>query len=142
MVLACVIEGAKKSKRGRQAQAGVLGAASFFPLVYDGPSDVLQLFDSGEFCDYRPVRLNGKSRLMRARPRFDHWSVTADLLVESNTIDFSAVVEALEIAGQVIGLGDFRPRYGRFTVGDVRYPAGYRLKPGKAQSSPAEEARA
>jgi hypothetical protein len=93
----------------------VLGAQPYFPLEYSGPLDPLELFATGEFCDYRPVVI-GQARTMRARPRFDHWGVIVELLVETSTINTREVIDALEIAGQVIGLGDFRPRYGRFSV--------------------------
>lgn len=115
MVLGCLVEGAKKSKLGKQATAGVLGGAPFFTLEHKGPSDVLALYDTGKFCDYRSAVV-ARRRIMRARPRFDQWSVTVTLMVETTTINVDQVIFAMKTAGATSGIGDHRPRFGRFDV--------------------------
>jgi len=113
-VLALAISGARKLKLGKLIQAGVIVARESFPLIYDGPKDIDKLF-SEKFCDYRPVKV-GQSTTMRARPRFDSWAVEVEVLVDNDIIDSSNVVQSFEIAGRMCGLGDYRPRYGRFEV--------------------------
>ena len=48
-------------------------------------------------------------------------ALAADLtrLVLTGELDKDAVVRAVEVAGQISGACDFRPRYGRFAVDSV-----------------------
>ena len=115
MLLGCVIGGARAAKKGKQAQAGILGAQPFFPLKFKGPADPVDLFKTGKFCDYRLVVVN-RMRIMRARPRFNQWSVDVELHYEDSMLNEREVLAALTTAGTSVGLGDFRPRFGRFTV--------------------------
>lgn len=114
-LLTCVVEGARKSKRGKEAEAGVYETQPFYPLIYDGPKDLEQLFHEKGFCDYRAVRVQ-RSRVMRARPRFDSWRLNAQLFFDPELISQKKILEAIETSGLRVGLGDFRPRYGRFRV--------------------------
>ncbi len=115
MVLGVGINGAKKFKLGTAIKASVLGTQPYYPLVYDGPRDVMALYESGKFMDYRSVVVQ-RSRTMRARPRFNKWHVDVELLVDEESIDVKDVVRAFEVGGRMHGLGDFRPRFGRFEV--------------------------
>jgi hypothetical protein len=114
-ILAAVKEGARKNKLGKQAQSGVFPVCSSFPLEYDGPTTLESMWESGRFLDYRGVR-NQAAKVMRARPRFDRWSVAVRLDVNEPVISCDDVVSALKIAGATIGVGDYRPRFGRFSV--------------------------
>ena len=118
MVLGAVIGGARKSKRGKQAEAAILCPEEdrFFPLLFDGQKqDRDSLYASGKHCDYRSVVI-GKARTMRARPFFDAWSLIVKFKVDCTVINLDEVVSAMEAAGHVVGMGDYRPRYGRFSV--------------------------
>lgn len=114
-ILAVVIEGARKSKLGKQAQAAVFEKKAFYPINYEGPKGINELYEDGRFCDYRPVR-NQQNRVMRARPIFRQWSVDIELIVEDSLLNPKDLKKALEDAGEQVGLGDFRPRHGRFLV--------------------------
>lgn len=114
-ILGAGIDGARYIKREREMRAAVLGTLPFFPLEYDGPKDVQQLYATGRHSDRRGVRTS-RGRIMRTRPRFDEWSVGAPLLVDETVLDPREVVTAFEYAGRLCGLGDFRPRFGRFSV--------------------------
>lgn len=115
MILGCVIAGARAAKKGKQAQAGLMGAAPFFVLKHKGPVDPLEMFNTGKFCDYRLVVVN-RMRIMRARPKFSQWSVDVELLYEDGLLNERDVLAAVTTAGASVGLGDFRPRFGRFRV--------------------------
>jgi hypothetical protein len=115
VLLACFYGGAKKSARGPKFLAGVIETQSFYPLVYDGPRDAMKLYKQNGFCDYRAVGIN-KKRVMRARPRFDKWSLPFSLLFNSSVIDGAVLVAAIESAGELVGLCERRPRFGRFSV--------------------------
>lgn len=119
MLLGAGWEGAKKSKKGVAFKAGVLGADAFFPLEYKGPKDPLELYETDEFVDYRGVVVQN-NRVFRARPRFNPWSLTVSLLVDTTIINVADVVTSYESAGHMIGIGDFRPRFGRFEVAKLK----------------------
>lgn len=115
-LLAVALAGAKKSKQGPLAKAGIFPTAqSFFPLDYPGPKTVEEMWEDGRFCDYRGVTI-GQSKVMRARPVFPGWSLKFNLDYDPDTIDGSSVQTAFERAGTLCGMGDYRPRFGRFVV--------------------------
>lgn len=115
LVLGCGTAGARSLKKGPAFKAAVLGAEAFYPLEYDGPEDLEELFKTGKFVDYRGVVVN-RNRTMRARPRFDKWSLTVSLILDESAINPKDVLSAYDFAGRMVGIGDFRPRFGRFTV--------------------------
>lgn len=114
-VLSAGIEGARFIRREREMRAAVMGESPFWPLEHEGPKDIEQLFSARKFRDVRAVH-TPRGRIMRTRPRFDDWAVSPTLLVDENVLDPRDVVAAFESAGSLVGLGDFRPRYGRFHV--------------------------
>jgi hypothetical protein len=118
-VMACLKEGARKRKRGKDFAAGVLPTAAFFPLIYDGPKEPEALWNAGKFLDYRGVVIGGK-RLMRARPIFRAWSLDVAFEYDPEIVNEEQIREALEIAGERCGLCERRPSkggsFGRFVV--------------------------
>lgn len=114
-VLATVIAGARKDKLGKQASAGVFEVQPFYPLKYDGPKDLNKLYADGRFADYRSVVVQ-RNRCMRCRPVFPQWDLPIQLSVNDEVINIADVKRALEVAGEVIGLCEYRPRFGRFVV--------------------------
>lgn len=60
-----------------------------------------------------------QGRILRLRPALDTWSGTLDLVVlDESQFPSSIVIELLKFAGQFIGVGDYRPEYGRFNVSE------------------------
>lgn len=114
-ILAAVKGGARKVKLGKQAEGGVLPTVAWFPLEYKGPKDLEGMWASGEFLDYRGVR-NQNAKVMRARPRFNEWKLRIELDINEDVINPGDVFAALELVGATIGIGDYRPRFGRFNV--------------------------
>ena len=57
-----------------------------------------------------------RSRVMRARPRFDEWELDFQILNIDERITPNIIKSVLEDVGKFIGIGDYRPRYGRFKV--------------------------
>lgn len=115
LVLALVLGGAKKSKQGGEAKAGIYEAAPFFALDYEGPKDLKKLYADPRFVDCRGARV-GQARVMRTRPVFRKWALDVGLIVDTEVMDPESVITALVKAGTLVGLGDWRPRFGRFTV--------------------------
>lgn len=63
------------------------------------------------------VRGANKAAVVRWRPKFNEWKLkfTIDILDDDN-ISVSVLKEILEKAGATKGIGDYRPRFGRFMV--------------------------
>lgn len=59
-------------------------------------------------------------RVIAHRPRFDTWKTSFSLVVDTTVFSDTVVRELIDLAGQRIGLGDFRPArkgpFGRFKV--------------------------
>jgi hypothetical protein len=64
--------------------------------------------------DRRPVVIKG-SRILRERPKFMDWSLSFNIEVLEDQLPDEVLKDVLEQAGKV-GIGDYRPRFGRFMV--------------------------
>ena len=87
-------------------------------LAYDGPKDPRALCDDPRFRLRCGVRV-GTSRVMRTRPRFPAWA--ADLAVDylPSLLNEHDVRRFVVVAGEQVGVGDWRPRFGRFLVDEA-----------------------
>lgn len=115
---AMIAEAGKLTKSGRDVKRGVVVVEDRIPLVYEGPRDVPGLYGNGtsQFVDARGVR-NQAQRVIRCRPIFLTWSLTFTASFNTAVIKNStALAGFVRDAGQLIGLGDFRPKFGRFEV--------------------------
>jgi hypothetical protein len=70
-----------------------------------------------DYEDSRRVQIQ-RSGITRIRPAFkEGWSVEISLMVLTpEYIDPALLHETVSVAGRLIGVGDFRPTYGRFQV--------------------------
>lgn len=107
-------DGAKKSTKGKQWQAGVM-VPEDAPLVYKGPKDIEALFADPNFRDVRSVKI-GQSRTMRTRPIFRDWSALVSYLFDPTILSRDAIIKALQNAASYCGMCDFRPRFGSCEV--------------------------
>lgn len=111
---AAIYAGAKVSKEGKIAKSGVF-VPEAAAIEYDGPRDVAGLWEDERFRIVTGVRV-GTSRVMRTRPKFPEWAITMTIDVETSVASVEQVKRWLHAAGTQVGLGDWRPRYGRFTA--------------------------
>ncbi len=111
---ACIIAGAKKFKRGPDAKAGIF-ADGHADLVYDGPRSPEGLFEDKSFVLRVPVKV-GQSKVVRTRPIFRSWSCVSNITYDEDVIDENEIIQFAEKAGHVCGIGDWRPKHGRFSV--------------------------
>jgi hypothetical protein len=109
----CLYDAAKKHKKGPRVKEGLFIATNVNPLAYSGPRDLDRLWADENFRHYASVKV-GTSRLPRCRPVFRQWKVAADGVLDTNVLDLEELRQIAETAGQLIGLGDWRPRFGRF----------------------------
>lgn len=93
--------------------------ANGFPLKYKGPRDIEGLWGNRAFVFSKGAKV-GQSRVMRTRARFPTgWSVTFGVEVLVDGVSKSQLEQAITDAGLYEGLGDWRPRYGRFILKSV-----------------------
>jgi hypothetical protein len=109
----CLIEGARISRMGRQVERGLFVLSNEAKLEYDGPSDLDKLWADERFRDRRSVGV-GARRVMRTRPLFPEWTTTVEAELDTAVLGLEDLKRIANEAGRQVGLGDFRPRYGRF----------------------------
>jgi hypothetical protein len=57
-----------------------------------------------------------KGRTLRIRPRFESWELDFTLQLFNEDMPVEVIKSALDDAGREGGIGDYRPRFGRFIV--------------------------
>jgi hypothetical protein len=118
---ATIINGAKKSKRGPQVRCGLF-FATHAPLEFPGKPENIneetldEMFHSGEFTHSAIVKV-GMAKVVRTRPIFREWSLTATAQFDPDVLNFRDIEEILVDSGRLVGIGDNRPKHGRFTAG-------------------------
>lgn len=121
VVDAAIIEGAKITREGPTAKAAVISQDAL--LDYGEDLSPKQLWERRkEFGDGRPVRV-GQSRVWRMRPKFDNWSAMLEVDIDTTLVDPSTVLTWIRAAGKQRGIGDYRPRHGRFYVVQYEFAA-------------------
>lgn len=114
-LFAAIRDGAKLSKRGRDISRAVIFEQDSVPILYDGPKTIDALFASGKF-QYRCAVGNQKARVIRTRPMFNAWELKFKILYDETVFNHDTLVSIIEATGKYVGLGDFRPRFGRFEI--------------------------
>lgn len=114
LVDALILNGAKKSKEGVRSKSGCF-CLQHAKLEYEGPRTAEELWDDDDFRFSSIVRV-GQARVSRMRPIFKEWSAIVCVNVEDTLVNPARVDDWLTAAGSQVGLGDWRPQYGRFTV--------------------------
>lgn len=125
-IRACLVAGGKFGRLGSAIKRSLVMREDRLALEYEGPREPAQLwadrFDS-HYVDYRSVVIGGK-RCMRVRPKFAEWRLRFTMDFDDRAIDRDQIETALRTAGNLIGLGDFRPEkggpFGRFEVVSVQ----------------------
>lgn len=114
LVEAALVEAAKKMRRGNQAKAGIIVDGTF-ALEYDGPRDPQQLWETPAFRLVAGVKIQ-RNRIMRTRPIFHEWACEVAIDFLPGQLNRSEVEELAATAGSIVGIGDWRPKFGRFTA--------------------------
>lgn len=114
VIEAMIVEAAKKHRSSPQAKSGILCDGNW-PLIYEGPRDPDEMWESQRFKKLAGVRVQ-QNRVMRCRPMFRAWALYPTIHYAPDVVNEQTVVEFLETAGRLIGIGDWRPKHGRFTL--------------------------
>lgn len=112
---ACLINAAKLQKLGVKFKQGVQVLEDELSLKEKLPATPAALWDDGGYTDARGVKV-GTAKIIRYRPLIRTWNTEATVVFNPDVVNEGEVKKALEDAGALIGLGDYRPRFGRFKV--------------------------
>lgn len=111
----CIVEGGRITKQGKQVERGLFVVDNEVPLLYQGPRSADDLWADQNFRDTSAVKV-GQSRVMRTRPKFSSWAADVDAEIDPGMLALDVLAGIVDDAGAKVGLGDYRPRYGRFTA--------------------------
>lgn len=121
-ILRAIRDGGAEQRNGKKIEACVSLAEDVVPLEYGGPTDIDALFNAKGPLGYtyrfrKQAKPRGQGVVLRTRPRFPEWSLSFTVqIVLGAGIGEKNVRDAIEDAGRLKGLGDWRPRYGLFVV--------------------------
>ncbi|WP_237759759.1 hypothetical protein [Pseudomonas aeruginosa] len=65
--------------------------------------------------DCRGVKV-GQAKIMRYRPIFLDWACELEVAINTDVLDLQEVKKAIDDSGKLIGVCEYRPRFGRFEV--------------------------
>jgi hypothetical protein len=116
MVEAALIEAAKKTRQKKLAQAAIFCDETPSRLEYPGPRDLDGLWAAKSSTMLRVGARVKQARVMRSRPIFRQWSTDVAVHYFPEAIDHSDVLAMLNHAANFVGIGDWRPKFGRFEV--------------------------
>lgn len=125
-IIKVIIEGARRAKMGKVVEAAVFvdgiapnGHHDAVKLDFPGPQETDSMWlqscqGKADFILKKTLKV-AQTRIVRCRPIFRKWSITFLLHYDTTVIEKESLVEAMKIAGHMIGMGDWHPRYGTFT---------------------------
>lgn len=114
-VFKSLVEGARKSKDGKRIEQGLIIEHDVNPLAYKGPRDLAGLWADENFVFRRAAKV-GMAKVIRTRPMFRDWRTEVEGSFDEQVLDLSDLKRIAEVAGSLIGVGDWRPKHGRFIV--------------------------
>lgn len=114
-VEATLINGGKANRKGTDIQKYVDVTDLCIPLIYGENLTKEELIKDYRYRDTRVMTVQ-RAKVVRTRPRFDRWEITFNLSYNEEKIDLDTIIDAMEYAGNYVGLCDSRPKYGRFVA--------------------------
>lgn len=112
---ACLAKAAGLTRNGQDVKRGIRITSDVNPLVYKGPRETKTLWKDPNHVHNASVKV-GQARIIRTRPIFREWAFEANGIIDVNVIDVESLTQFAEKAGTLIGLGDWRPRFGTFNA--------------------------
>lgn len=110
---ATIAKAAGLTRNGQDVKRGVRILTDVNPIAYSGPREPAELWKNGGFTHNASVKV-GTARIIRTRPIFRNWVTEAEGIYDPEVIDLQSLKMFTQKAGQLIGLGDWRPRFGTF----------------------------
>lgn len=110
-----VLENAgKREKLGSTMKAYARCVEDRLPIQYKGPRDLKGLWEQGFY--WTTMVGVQQRKTTRTRPMFPEWGLEFTIIYDEEALDAEQIIRTMERAGLAVGLGDYRPRYGRFAV--------------------------
>jgi hypothetical protein len=112
----CIQLGAQKSRLGKDVQAAVFCSDPEVRVQYEGPRNKDKMYANAAFVLRKGVAIQ-KARLIRTRPMIPTgWLLEFSVEYDDTILNEKSLIKAMQDAGALVGLGDWRPKFGRFTV--------------------------
>ena len=89
--------------------------ATVLSTVFVDPEKIPLNKKTFDEIDVRPVVIQ-RNRVVKGRPKFNSWELSFTISFDEKRIKRDRVKEILEEAGAAKGIGDYRPKFGRFKV--------------------------
>ena len=112
---AVLINGAKKSKQGSTAKSAIWVSEDSL-LNFPGHEMSIDDLWKDEGMRFKKAVKIGTSKVMRTRPIFKKWHFDVSIEYDELQLNKSSIVSILKDAGRMVGVCDWRPKYGRFEV--------------------------
>lgn len=112
---ATLVAASKKTRQGKQAQAGLFVHTDSVLNFPDKDKSLKELENMPQYRLSVGVRVQ-QARIIRTRPKFDVWSIEPTIIYDDQMFNRAAVETIINTAGDIIGMCDWRPKYGRFTA--------------------------
>lgn len=106
-------DGGALTRMGTKVKQGMQVLEDRAALLYDGPREREAMLKDGRFM-FRSSVVVKKARTIRVRPWFHDWALDFTLLYDEKLFDPQQVRDIVTTCGNYIGLGEWRPRHGRF----------------------------
>lgn len=111
-------EAARKTKEGKTALAGMFVDTDGVLEYEGGLLTVKQLIASETHRLTVPVSVN-QSKVIRVRPLFRNWTCSFEVSILEEMAGTSTLKTWLTNGGNFVGVGDWRPRYGRYELREL-----------------------
>ena len=109
-----LINGAKKNRLGQQAKAGLF-VSNEPVLIYKGAKKPEKLWEDKNFVHQVPVKIQ-RNTIIRTRPIIKDWNCEVHINYNETILNKEQIIDIAHIAGEQVGVGDWRPKYGRFSA--------------------------
>lgn len=119
---ACLFRGASRTKQGTALKSALLIPQNVNPIIYVGPRSADEMWKDESFVHRASVKV-GTSRVIRTRPVFVNWQIVFDGELDTEVVDQGSLEGIVDTSGRLVGLGDWRPRFGRFKVNSLTWTA-------------------
>ncbi len=89
--------------------------ATILSSVFVEPEEIPMGKKTYDEIDRRPAVIQ-RQRIVKSRPRFNKWAIEFTVNFDETRIKKETLKQILEEAGKSKGIGDYRPKFGRFEV--------------------------
>jgi len=115
----CIVEAGKQKKMMGKGSAKATYSKVCGSSVEVNPFEIV-LKEKWDVFSILAVNPTTRGKNVLHRPKFDKWNLDFEVTFDEETIEIPVMKEIFDIAGRVVGVGDWRPakkgRFGKFQV--------------------------